>query len=127
MPRNLNEEPGDNELELIEIQSWDEVPAFENEDEEDTFWATHSLGKELLKQFRRRMRTNRTQLLSGHTASGHDFFSRPAQSLEELAAQQGVKPVKDFDALLGDFWPEDETADQFIAAVRHWRREGSDA
>jgi hypothetical protein len=38
--------------------------------------------------------------------------------LTDLAAQQGVQPVMNFDDLLGDFWPEDETADDFIAAVR---------
>jgi len=42
-----------------------------------------------------------------------------------LAAEQGVTPIADFDALLGDFWPEEESADEFIAAVREWRREGS--
>ncbi len=46
------------------------------------------------------------------------------QDLDDLARRQGVGHVQDFDALLGDFWPDDETADQFIAAVRGWRREG---
>ncbi len=49
-----------------------------------------------------------------------------ARTIEELAAEQGVQPVTDFESLLGDFWPEDETADDFIAAVRAWRREGTD-
>jgi hypothetical protein len=44
--------------------------------------------------------------------------------LDTLAREQGVGPVVNFDDLLGDFWPEDETADEFIAAVRRWRREG---
>lgn len=44
--------------------------------------------------------------------------------LELLAAQQGVSLVTDFNDLLGDFWPEDESPDDFIAAVREWRREG---
>jgi hypothetical protein len=44
--------------------------------------------------------------------------------LDILAAQQGVPAVSDFDSLLGDFWPEEECADQFIATVREWRREG---
>ena len=42
---------------------------------------------------------------------------------EELAARQGVGPVTDFDALWGDFWPEDESVDDFVAAVREWRRD----
>jgi hypothetical protein len=29
-----------------------------------------------------------------------------------------------FDNLLADFWPEDETADEVVATVRQWRREG---
>jgi hypothetical protein len=57
-------------------------------------------------------------------ANGHAFLAQPARTLSELAVEQGVRPVRNFDDLLGDFWPEDETADQFIAAVRQWRDEG---
>ncbi len=35
--------------------------------------------------------------------------------------EQGVKPVSDARELLGDFWPEGESVDNFIAAVRDWR------
>ena len=42
---------------------------------------------------------------------------------ETLAAEQGVSPVTDFDELLGDFWPEDERVEDFIATLREWRRE----
>lgn len=38
-----------------------------------------------------------------------------------LAKSQGVRPVDDFDALLGG-WPEDESVDDFILAVRAERR-----
>ncbi len=51
-------------------------------------------------------------------------FFESKTDLESLAAQQGVSAVSNFDSLLGDFWPEDESADQFIASVRAWRREG---
>lgn len=47
------------------------------------------------------------------------------KSIEELAAEQGVKPF-DFKAATEEaagVWPEDESADDFIAAVREWRRE----
>ena len=37
---------------LIPVNSWDEVPAFKNEDEEADFWGTHSLGEPLLEQMR---------------------------------------------------------------------------
>ena len=43
-------------------------------------------------------------------------------SLEELARQQVVQPVTDPRNLLGTFWPEDETADDFLAAVRAIRK-----
>src|SRR5207245_7324682 len=54
----------------------------------------------------------------------HALFQRlprrtPADLLA-LAEAQGVKPVERFEDLLGDFWPEDETCDEFIA----WLREG---
>lgn len=55
-------------------------------------------------------------------ASGAAFFD--LTDLNTLAARQGVRPVTDFEALLGDFWPEDEGIDDFIAAVREWRRHG---
>ena len=46
--------------------------------------------------------------------------------LEALAIQQGVKPIVDFDRFLeefGDSSPEEETADEFIAALRRWRHQ----
>lgn len=44
--------------------------------------------------------------------------------IETLAKQQGVGPLS-FDALRAKagFWPEDESIDDFIAAVRRWRDE----
>ena len=50
--------------------------------------------------------------------------SQGRTDLEILAKQQGITPINNFDGLLGDFWPEDESADEFISAVREWRREG---
>ena len=40
-------------------------------------------------------------------------------------AQQrsGREPVQRLEDLWGDFWPEDESVDDFISAVRRWRRE----
>src|SRR5947209_1458458 len=45
--------------------------------------------------------------------------------LAELAREQGAPLAVRFEDLLGDCWPEDETCDQFIAALREWRREGT--
>ena len=49
-----------------------------------------------------------------------DFFAPPA-TLEQLTEEQRVKPVIDVAELLGNFWPEEESADDVIQAVRAWR------
>jgi hypothetical protein len=56
-------------------------------------------------------------------ARGWDLFGA-APSIEMLANQQSVNPAAPFDDLLGDFWSEDDSVDDFLAAVRQWRREG---
>lgn len=50
---------------------------------------------------------------------------RRPEDLDALAQAQGAPLAVRFDDLIGDFWPEDESCDEFIAAVRQWRREGS--
>jgi hypothetical protein len=57
--------------------------------------------------------------------SGFKFRTQPKRSWEELAAEQGVKPIASIDDLRADFWPEDESIDEFLAAVREWRRHGT--
>lgn len=44
--------------------------------------------------------------------------------IETLAKRQGVRPLS-FDSLRAkaDFWPEDESIDDFIATIRRWRDE----
>ena len=49
-----------------------------------------------------------------YAASGHP-------SIEELKQAPGAGPTSDRRQLLGDFWPEDEDIDDFLAAVRDWR------
>jgi hypothetical protein len=61
---------------------------------------------------------------SGETPEERPLFEEKSV-LEQLAAEQGVTAVADFDSLLGDFWSEDESADDFIAQVRSWRRKDS--
>jgi len=51
--------------------------------------------------------------------------SEAALSFEELAAQQGVQPVTDFEALLGHPSAGDESAAEFSAMLRAWRCEGA--
>ena len=46
--------------------------------------------------------------------------------LRALLEAQGVRPIQDPEQLVFPDWPEDETVDDFLAAVREWRREGLD-
>jgi hypothetical protein len=39
-----------------------------------------------------------------------------------LAERQGVQPIVDLGELLGG-WPEDESIDDFLAALADWRQE----
>jgi hypothetical protein len=48
-----------------------------------------------------------------------NFYVNP--SVEELIGQQGKRPLKDPSILLGDFWPEDEPIERFLAALDDWR------
>ncbi len=55
--------------------------------------------------------------------SGKEFFAeKPRPDVMELAREQGVLPISNFDDLLGDFWPEDESVDEFIEEIRALRR-----
>ncbi len=49
-----------------------------------------------------------------YSSSGHP-------SVEELTAQQGTGPITDVSVLYGDFWPEDEPIEDFLAALHEWR------
>ena len=44
--------------------------------------------------------------------------------LLKLAEEQGVKPL-DWNEVRAkaDFWPDDESIDEFIATIEHWRSE----
>jgi len=39
-----------------------------------------------------------------------------------LAERHGIRPVENWDALLGG-WPDDEPIDDFITTLREWRRQ----
>ena len=49
-----------------------------------------------------------------YAASGHP-------SLEQLMAEQGTGPITDVSVLHGDFWPEEESVEEFVATIREWR------
>jgi hypothetical protein len=44
------------------------------------------------------------------------------KELERLAAEQDVKPILNLDRLRADFWPKDESVDDFVRSVRERRR-----
>jgi hypothetical protein len=50
----------------------------------------------------------------------HPFFDN-ITNLDALAEEQGVPSVVPFRSLLGDFWPNDESADEFLSTVRALR------
>jgi hypothetical protein len=56
-------------------------------------------------------------------AGGNALYGSEVPDLDALAEAQGVAPIGDIDELVADFWPEDESIDDFIAAVRRWRDE----
>ena len=60
-------------------------------------------------------------LAAKRTPEQREALARLLKSAEE----RGVKPLTrdDLDAM-GGVWPEDESIDDFIAAVRQWRSEG---
>lgn len=61
-----------------------------------------------------------------HTqTSSHQSGVDDARPLEELAAQQGVAPIDDFDSLIGKPSPDDEPLDEFQTILREWRSEGA--
>lgn len=49
-------------------------------------------------------------------------FHETQTDLDALVRSAGAAPLTNFDGLVADFWPEDESADDFIASVRGWRR-----
>ena len=49
-----------------------------------------------------------------YAASGHP-------SIEQLMAEQGTGPITDVSLLHRDFWPEEESVEEFVATIREWR------
>ena len=56
-------------------------------------------------------------------ALGKDYVAKARrQELVQLAAEQGVEPIANLDSLKADFWPEDESVEDFVRNVRERRR-----
>jgi hypothetical protein len=49
------------------------------------------------------------------------YISEGHPTIEELVAEQGVVFPRDPRELLGDFWPEEESIDDFLSALHEWR------
>jgi len=62
---------------------------------------------------------------STHRGAAPVRIDDPETNVWKLAAEQGVEPVANIDELYGTFWPEDESVDDFIAAMKEWDREGA--
>lgn len=53
-------------------------------------------------------------LAEKYTLEGHP-------TVDELIADQGVVFPRDPNELLGDFWPQEESINDFLAALHEWR------
>jgi hypothetical protein len=74
----------------------------------------------------KRLPRNRSRALYSSLSLGLTPVERRAK-LEKRMRRRGLRPIADFDAYLqevSDFWPQDETCDQFLAWLRGLRREG---
>jgi hypothetical protein len=49
------------------------------------------------------------------------YARRGHPTMEELITAQGLTFPRDPRDLLGKFWPEDESIDDFLSALREWR------
>lgn len=56
-------------------------------------------------------------------AATEDYRKQAHARAWELARRQGVKPIKSIKELQGDFWPEDESVDDFLELVRSIRHQ----
>jgi hypothetical protein len=50
-----------------------------------------------------------------------EYLRRGHPTTEELVAAQGLTFPRDPRDLLGDFWPEEESIDDFLQTLREWR------
>ena len=60
----------------------------------------------------------------GHSLA--DKYARTGHpSIQELVAEQGTRFRSDPAELLGDFWPEEESIEDFLKALHDWRGHAS--
>jgi hypothetical protein len=49
-----------------------------------------------------------------YSAAGHP-------SVEQLVAEQGTGPITDVSVLHGEFWPDEESIEDFLDTLHEWR------
>jgi hypothetical protein len=54
-------------------------------------------------------------------SAAEKYINAGHPTIDELIAEQGVVFPRDPRDLLGDFWPEAESIDDFLSALREWR------
>ncbi len=75
----------------------------------------------------KRRRRERPKMLYPSLAQGPTSAER-RKAVEKRMRQRGLTPIEDFDRYLeevSNFWPQDETCDEFLVWLRRLRREGS--
>ncbi len=82
--------------EMVEINSRDEIPEFQNEDEEHEFWSTHSFGEKLLDEFEPRSERDglpppRPETKARTNQLTLDVDKNLAKRLKALADTKGVE------------------------------------
>lgn len=55
------------------------------------------------------------------TIPADNFFTH--KTLDQLITEQGTKPVTNISVLRGDFWPEEESTEEFLEQLYAWRDE----
>jgi len=94
----------------------------------------HELVEELPEQQTEEAARLLEQLKQQTSADLHDDEEQeelPLPTAAEILAEYGpptlvrlAPPIKSIDDLVGNFWPEDESAEEFDATIRRWRTEG---
>ena len=79
--------------------------------------------RELAPEDRRRlMRMLARSLGAADTWTTSDQAFRATRSIAQLAAEQSVTPLRAIADFVVDFWPEGESADDFVSYVHDQRR-----
>ena len=66
-------------------------------------------------------RNDQTEVVAADLPMGIGYAAQGHPSIEHLMAQQGTSPITDVRVLHGDFWPEEESIEDFLAALHEWR------